>query len=619
MEENKQYLVAGYEESRDIIKHSFISMSEDVVAIGFYLKHIRDLELYRTGGYTSFSEFAKNELGLSPSSASRYMSINNRFSIDGNSPLILEDKKGFSKSQLQEMLYLTDEQVGQATPDMTVKEIRDMTKTVEIQLEEEEPEQLPGQLDIEFYPEVLPDSYQKKTCDIAMDIPEVDVTGQETELEEEYVDAEYREIEEPEQEEQWTEEREVHDEGWFVERFIEMEPEEAEKFMEICNEEKSNGERAKKIQEYIAPYGCHGAWCSDCGYEFYSLKNGIDFQVGQEKIHMKYGRLVVELMKLMAIPDKEERSAYGLPKTEYQKNSLINVKGCGNRYSCFSCAMDCEIRQEQRNCVTAPCGSPYSCTTMNVLENLREEMGDKCQFINRDIAECKKCSHEPELCCKECLEQCGYRCRRSVESVGETEHEEPASDSGPENENGREKAIEEIARIKPGEDEDFNCPPGMEVEGDGCTWKAGKFSISEGANICEKCWMDYLQKMILEHRKKTVVPKIGTEETGPEQPELPRLKNNEKRKEWIGKYKDWGVWYQDENIGAVYYKYDFEDGSRIVVSQYRNTRVRFKYGDDDGLSFAHYHLIKNGQEFSPYDTSETELVEFLKTYQQNHG
>lgn len=34
----------------------------------------------------------------------------------------------------------------------------------------------------------------------------------------------------------------------------------------------------------------------------------------------------------------------------------------------------------------------------------------------------------------------------------------------------------------------------------------------------------------------------------PEQPELPKLKNNDQRKEWLNNYKDWGLWYRDENI-----------------------------------------------------------------------
>ncbi|WP_418408499.1 ParB/RepB/Spo0J family partition protein, partial [Blautia sp.] len=52
------------------------------------------------------------------------------------------------------------------------------------------------------------------------------------------------------------------------------------------------------------------------------------------------------------------------------------------------------------------------------------------------------------------------------------------------------------------------------------------------------------------------------------QPELPRLKNNEERKEWLENYQDWGLWYRDERLDVNYYKYDFEDGSRLVVAEY---------------------------------------------------
>ena len=45
------------------------------------------------------------------------------------------------------------------------------------------------------------------------------------------------------------------------------------------------------------------------------------------------------------------------------------------------------------------------------------------------------------------------------------------------------------------------------------------------------------------------------------QPELPLFKNNDQRKEWLRNYQDWGLWYEDENIGARYYKYDFDNGA----------------------------------------------------------
>ena len=54
--------------------------------------------------------------------------MNDKFSQGGNSPNLADEFKGFEKSQLQEMLYLDDKQIEEVTPDMTVKEIREVRK-----------------------------------------------------------------------------------------------------------------------------------------------------------------------------------------------------------------------------------------------------------------------------------------------------------------------------------------------------------------------------------------------------------------------------------------------------------------------------------------------------------
>ena len=55
---------------------------------------------------------------------------------------------------------------------------------------------------------------------------------------------------------------------------------------------------------------------------------------------------------------------------------------------------------------------------------------------------------------------------------------------------------------------------------------------------------------------------------GGKQPGLPVLKNNEQRRAWLRKYKEWGLWYEDENIGCKYYKYDFDNGARLIAETY---------------------------------------------------
>lgn len=132
--------------------------------------------------------------------------------------------------------------------------------------------------------------------------------------------------------------------------------------------------------------------------------------------------------------------------------------------------------------------------------------------------------------------------------------------------------------------------------------------------------------------KKTIVGALASmvyelENTEPEveeiiQPELPVLKNNDQRKEWLADYKSWGLWYRDENIDVNYYKYDFSDGSRLVVAEYpqRHTYYSSEYKDE-----YYYHLLeKNKKGYKkPYDEqfrqqtdSETYLVEFLKDLQK---
>ena len=110
-----------------------------------------------------------------------------------------------------------------------------------------------------------------------------------------------------------------------------------------------------------------------------------------------------------------------------------------------------------------------------------------------------------------------------------------------------------------------------------------------------------------------------------EQPELPKLKNNTQREEWLNNYRDWGLWYYDDHIDVNYYKYDFEDGSRLVVTEYPQREQGWKCEPRDEH---HYHLLEKGkrkagtrnetydQQYIHYAESKTYLVEFLKNLQK---
>lgn len=146
------YRDVSLEDAEVFIRSNLQSAVRSVIATGFYLKHIRDNELYLEAGYKNINEYAMDRFGLSASATSRYITRNTRFSRGGNSPLIDDRFKDFSKSQLQEMLGMSDEQLEQITPDMTVREIRSMARPKEVPYIE-----IPGQTELKDIPGVMPE------------------------------------------------------------------------------------------------------------------------------------------------------------------------------------------------------------------------------------------------------------------------------------------------------------------------------------------------------------------------------------------------------------------------------------------------------------------------------
>ena len=114
-----------------------------------------------------------------------------------------------------------------------------------------------------------------------------------------------------------------------------------------------------------------------------------------------------------------------------------------------------------------------------------------------------------------------------------------------------------------------------------------------------------------------------------EQLPLPVMRNNDQRKEWLRNYKDWGLWYTDEHIGARYYKYDFANGARLIAEEYDRDTVHSQWVSDYTESY-YMHLIggpeperKSGipkwtqhGRYNKFPNSESELVEFLKDVQR---
>ena len=119
-----------YQDLKTAIRGHLNSAAEDFFLVGYLLRQVSENALFTEDGYTSIWEFAKGEYDLSASSASRFMAINARFSIDGGEHMA-ERYIGMGVSKLQEMLGLPDEELEKVTQETTVREIRAMKKKQE--------------------------------------------------------------------------------------------------------------------------------------------------------------------------------------------------------------------------------------------------------------------------------------------------------------------------------------------------------------------------------------------------------------------------------------------------------------------------------------------------------
>lgn len=149
----------------ELIKDTYISFkkkldaamhqaAEAFVQIGYLLRKAKDSDVLAESGYANVNEFAKGEYGLSPDQVSRYIAINERFSVGGYAPELRDDMKGYGIGKLQIMLTLPDEVVEVIPQEVTKQEVSEIQKEVkqeqnitDIEVMLEEPQTQPAYLD----------------------------------------------------------------------------------------------------------------------------------------------------------------------------------------------------------------------------------------------------------------------------------------------------------------------------------------------------------------------------------------------------------------------------------------------------------------------------------------
>jgi hypothetical protein len=62
--------------------------------------------------------------------------------------------------------------------------------------------------------------------------------------------------------------------------------------------------------------------------------------------------------------------------------------------------------------------------------------------------------------------------------------------------------------------------------------------------------------------------------------------NHEKRKAWLEKYQDWGMYCETKEFAMKWYKFDLPNGKRIVVCEYPSSYRK-------GGVAAEYYCLRN--------------------------
>ena len=570
------FMDVSLEEAENNIHACLRDAARNVIATGHYLKVIRDKELYREAGYENIWDYAAERFGFSKSTASRYMTRNDKFSVGGNSPILAEEFREYSKAQLQEMLSLDAEQMSAVTPGMTVREIRELRRPKEIPYFE-----IPGQLSLSDFPEL------------------------------------------------------------------------------------GEAETGASAAENSAPTE--------------TVTSTTAFTVSAEDL----------------IGEPEEKlSAYGFPKRVYPADSLLTTPGCKGDdrrgYDCFNCHLECEIRQEYCRCVAATCGFPFPCQMVDTgkHEILEKKIGERCQFIDLNLADHAAGDGSPIPCCKNCETPCEYACENSGKRVATSQQSVAAEKQQETEQNIAEKqqdipekpktekcihdgisrcTLSEEDKEKDGTGEDcaHHCCWKCEKRGD-CKLECDASAKRTARSILETADADKTDELIdppeeynrevlaaliedLEARMeqfgecwKNDSPKIYTkkrmeidaykmylekmdqaeEEQNVEevkQPELPVLKNNDQRAKFIDNYETWPLWIDNQETGEKYYRYELPDRTSFVIKTYH--AMLYDYSQSgchykEGYGENEQYLLQPGKFFRDCRTNRSALIDKLKELQK---
>ena len=125
--------------ARASVKYVLTDMNDirkSFIRLGYHLSEMQRNRYYQDFGYLTLEEFAAANLGMDKSNVYRYIRVYENFALPGDTflsapKMFIDEKwKDYSFSQLVEMSSMTDFQRQACNPDMTIKQIREVKKSV---------------------------------------------------------------------------------------------------------------------------------------------------------------------------------------------------------------------------------------------------------------------------------------------------------------------------------------------------------------------------------------------------------------------------------------------------------------------------------------------------------
>ena len=124
MEELTSYSsINTVEQLTNVINTELNKAAISFVRVGYLLKKARDEDILKDSGYPDIYTYANMKFGLDKSQVSRFININDRYSIGGYSEHLKEEYEGFGYSKLALMLTLPEEINKELSPEYTKSEI----------------------------------------------------------------------------------------------------------------------------------------------------------------------------------------------------------------------------------------------------------------------------------------------------------------------------------------------------------------------------------------------------------------------------------------------------------------------------------------------------------------